>query len=112
MHLFNQLYLQSNKKHLDMIKWYFDVTLHITCRRLQDICSQVLFKISRGGSRTAATSNMERFVIIVKGWMTLAIITKPSILDVAAALEHFCTEATHSGLDQQTILLKFCFRRG
>ena len=31
----------------------------------------------RGGSRTAATSNMERFVII----------TKPSILDVAAALD-------------------------
>ena len=29
---------------------------------------------------------MERFVIIVKGWKPLTIITKRSILDVAAAL--------------------------
>ena len=41
----------------------------------------------RGGSRTAATSKMERFVIIVNGWKPLAIITKRSILDVAAALD-------------------------
>ena len=34
----------------------------------------------RGGSRTAATSKMERFVIIT-------IITKGSILDVAAVLD-------------------------
>ena len=34
----------------------------------------------RGGSRAAATSKMEGFVIIVNGW-------KPSILDVAAALD-------------------------
>ena len=31
---------------------------------------------SRGGSRTAATSKMERFVIIVNGWKSLNIITK------------------------------------
>ena len=41
---------------------------------------------SRGGSRTAATSKMERFVIIVNGWKPLTIITKCSILDVAAVL--------------------------
>ena len=41
----------------------------------------------RGGSRTAATSKMERFVIIVNGWKSLTIITKRSILDVAAALD-------------------------
>ena len=41
----------------------------------------------RGGSRTAATSEMERFVIIVNGWKPLTIITKSSILDVAAALD-------------------------
>ena len=41
----------------------------------------------RGGSRTAATSKMERFVIIVNGWKPLTIITKRSILDVAAALD-------------------------
>ena len=43
--------------------------------------------ISRGGSRTAAAFKMERFVIIVNGWKPLTIITKYSILDVAAALD-------------------------
>ena len=42
---------------------------------------------TRGGSRAAATSKMERFVIIVSGWKPLTIITKRSILDVAAALD-------------------------
>ena len=41
----------------------------------------------RGGSRAAATSKMEHFVIIVNGWKPLPIITKRSILDVAAALD-------------------------
>ena len=51
--------------------------------------------ISRGGSRTAATSKIERFVIIVNGWKPLTIITKQpltiitkrSILDLAAVLD-------------------------
>ena len=41
--------------------------------------------MSRGGSRTAAKSKMEHFVIIVNGRST--IITKRSILDVAAVLD-------------------------
>ena len=41
----------------------------------------------RGGSRTAARSKMECFVIIVNGWKPLNIITKHSILDLAAALD-------------------------
>ena len=41
----------------------------------------------RGGSRAAVTSKMERFVIIVNGFQPLTIITKSSILDVAAALD-------------------------
>ena len=41
----------------------------------------------RGGSRTAATSKTEHFVIIVNGWKPLTIITKSSILDVAAVLD-------------------------
>ena len=41
----------------------------------------------RGGSSAAATSKMERFVIIVNGWKPLTIITKRSILDVAAAVD-------------------------
>ena len=43
--------------------------------------------VIRSGSRTAATSKMERFVIIVKGLQPLTIITKRSILDVAAFLD-------------------------
>ena len=43
--------------------------------------------LSRGGSRTTATSKMERFVITVNGWKPLTIITKRSILDVAAVLD-------------------------
>ena len=44
-------------------------------------------KILRGGSRTAATSKMEHFVIIVNVWKPLTIITKNCILDVAAVLD-------------------------
>ena len=43
--------------------------------------------IVRSGSRPAAASKMERFVIIVNGFQPLTIITKRSILDVAAALD-------------------------
>ena len=43
--------------------------------------------MSRGGSRTAATPKGERFVIIVNAYKPLTIITKRSILDVAAALD-------------------------
>ena len=41
----------------------------------------------RGGSRAAATSKMDCFLIIVNGFQPLTIITKHSILDVAAALD-------------------------
>ena len=41
----------------------------------------------RGGSRTAGTSKVEHFVIIFNGWTRLTIISKSSILDVAAALD-------------------------
>ena len=42
--------------------------------------------ITRGGSMTVATSKMERFIVIVKGWKLLTIITKRSMLDVVAVL--------------------------
>ena len=41
---------------------------------------------TRDGSRNAVTSKMEHFAIIVNGWKPLSIITKSSILDVAAVL--------------------------
>ena len=42
---------------------------------------------SKGGSRAAITSKIERFVITVNDWKQLTVITKPSILDVVAALD-------------------------
>ena len=44
-------------------------------------------RIGRGGSRTAATSKMERFMMMVNGWKTLTIIAKHSILDVTVVLD-------------------------
>ena len=49
--------------------------------------TMVLLRNNRGGSRAAATSKMECFVKIVNGFQPLTIITKRSILDVAAALD-------------------------
>ena len=46
------------------------------------------FDLIRSGCRTAATSKMELFVIIVTGFQPLTIITESSTLDVAAVL-HF-----------------------
>ena len=43
--------------------------------------------LARGVSRAAATSKMECFVMIVNGFQPLTIITKRSILDVAAVLD-------------------------
>ena len=48
---------------------------------------QFPIEVPRGGSRTAATFKMERFVIIVNGFQLITIITKRSILDVAAVLD-------------------------
>ena len=42
---------------------------------------------TRGRSRAAASSKMECFVIIVNGFQPVTIITKHSILDVAAVLD-------------------------
>ena len=43
--------------------------------------------MTRGGSKTVATSKEELLVIIVNGLKPLAIITKSSSLDVAAVLD-------------------------
>ena len=62
---------------------------------------------SRGGSRAAATSKMECFVIIVNGLKPLTIITKHSSLDIAAALDPLLVESSISR--QKRILNKhFC----
>ena len=41
----------------------------------------------RGGFRAAATSKIKLFVIIFNGFQPVTIITKSSILDVAAVLD-------------------------
>ena len=47
----------------------------------------VVDNTTRSGSRTAATSKMERFVTVVNSFQPLTTITKRSILDVAAVLD-------------------------
>ena len=55
--------------------------------KLGDLNNQWYVPVTRCGSRAAATSMMERFVIIVNGFQPLTIITKCSILDVVAVLD-------------------------
>ena len=56
---------------------------------LSGCCRGYLRRIDniQSGSRTAATSKMEHFVIIVNSFQSLTIITKCSILDVATVLD-------------------------
>ena len=54
---------------------------------MQKVFERILSIVLRGGSKAAATSKMECFVIIVNGFQSLTIITKRSILDVAGALD-------------------------
>ena len=52
--------------------------------KLNLFMKEFLLNINRGGSRTTATSEMERFVKIVNGWKQS--FTKRSILDIVAVL--------------------------
>ena len=76
--------------------------------------SYILISIYKGGSRTAAPSKMEHFVIIVNGWKPLAIITKSSILDVAAVLNPSVTcsskNANELALSSLAIVAVFSFQ--
>ena len=51
------------------------------------VLSKITVMVTRGGSRVASSSKMECFVIINNGFKPLTIITKHSILDVAAVLD-------------------------
>ena len=58
------------------------------CCTVLQITEKILTKdIFRGGSRAAATSKVERFLVVVKAFQPLTITTERSILDVAAALD-------------------------
>ena len=54
---------------------------------LSCVMDRLQILLLRCGSRAAATSKIEHFVIIVNGFQSLTIITKHSILDFAAALD-------------------------
>ena len=71
---------QTSKKDFKCLKLFLQ-NLHLRC-----MTGFWMRLYIRGGSRTAATSKMELFVIIVNGFQPLTIITKCSILDVAAVL--------------------------
>ena len=62
-------------------------SLNIAAFSSLDITPSFYNFVTRDRSRTAATSKMERFLIIVNGFQPLTIITKHSILDVAAVLD-------------------------
>ena len=64
-----------------------DVDIHTFFISNAFFSSQPQCCIIRGGYRTASTSKMENFVLIVNDWKPLAIVTKSSILDVAAVLD-------------------------
>ena len=62
--------------------------------------------VSRGQFKTAATSKMERFVIIVNRWKALTIITKRSISDVAAVLDPYLVSNIETEIYSVKILFK------
>ena len=64
---------------------------------------------NRGGSRTAATSKMKCFVIIVNGWKQLTIITKRSILDAAVVLDPPLQKVYGSDNNMNAIRIKWQF---
>ena len=63
-----------------------------------------MLSMLRGGSRTAATSKMVCFVIIVNGWKPITVITKRSFLDIAAALDPPLMLMIKSRLEDRNIL--------
>ena len=85
--------IQIDKEYWSVIrKFFYPVQGKRQCNKIIIKKSKLfqhgaLYVEYRGGSRTAATSKMERFVIIVNGFQPLTITTKRSILDVAAVLD-------------------------
>ena len=68
-------------------KAYILDVFHFTKYTSEKNKKYVFKTMCRGGSRTAATFKLERFVIIVNGFQPLSIITKNFILDVVAVLD-------------------------
>ena len=73
------LWLENYWKFRGFNMYHFGITMKVIVQSIR--------KKYRGGSRTAATSKMECFVITTIRWKPLTVITKRSILDVAAVLD-------------------------
>ena len=90
-----------------------EIILQLTCSKKSILAAVTAanqvpkFRIPRGGSRTAATSKMECFVIIVNGFQPLTIITKRSILDVAAVLDPPLIPDTRLHLPVVTVVTQY-----
>ena len=83
--LFN--WLQSDTRRAVFNSFLFEQWRSLHHYQSKPSSNSLSWIIFRGGSRTAATSKMEHFLIIVNGFQPLTIITKRSILDVAAVLD-------------------------
>ena len=77
--------------------------------KLRAFRAYVLY-MTRSGSRTAAISKMELFVIIFKCFQPLTIITRGSILDVAAVLDPPLMHTCLSGLNYYVSTSFTCLR--
>ena len=81
-------YLQTYRKLFLIRNTYYETNKKSSLATQTNISQPyIAWTVSRRRSRTAATSKMEHFVIINNGWKPLAIITKSSILDIAAVLD-------------------------
>ena len=92
----------SSDRWFTWLSWWFFLTLSYKAYNK----NKTMY--IRHEARTAATSKIERFVIIVNGWKPLTIITKCFILHVAAALD----PPLHISQDDAILYCKFrqlCF---
>ena len=83
--MFQSIYNKKGELNLFLIE--HDVDIHTFFISNALFSTQPQCCITRGGCRTSSTSMMEHFVLIVNDWKPLTIVTKNSILDVAAVLD-------------------------
>ena len=88
LHVYRKSNLNNQSIILQKGKWItWNFKWKSLSKQKENIKPQLQSIQTRGGTRTAATSKMEHFVIIVNGWKPVAIIPKSSILDVLAVID-------------------------
>ena len=86
-----------HKKEKNRHSWEQNNSTKTLLNLLYEFWTTYLWSI-RGGSGAAATSKMERFVIIVNGFQPLTIIIKLSVFDVTAILDPPLSIVTRNGM--------------